>query len=141
MIERTTDIAKVNSVINHPAVRPFVGAPDAGVLDAAPIIDEPNWWLMGDHGGFALTWTAPGVREVHTMILPEGRGEWAAQARQEGIDYARENGTHMLWTAIPPGAPHVEAFAKRGGMRDTGKTIDQFGKPYKVYSMELVKCQ
>lgn len=141
MLARCTDPARINAVVNHPAVRPGVGLVDMGDLDMSPVIGEPHWWLMGEHGGFALMWSAPGVREVHTFILPEGRGRWAAKARSEGIAYAREHGTRMLWTKVPDGARHVEAFARAGGMKDCGETQTMFGKPYRIFAMELDQCR
>ena len=138
MLARTYDAELVNRVANHPAVRPFIGAPDDGDLDFTDAVARPeHWFLFGDHGGFLLQWSAPRVREVHTMILPQGRGMWGAQIRKEGIQYARDRGTRTLWTKIPPEASHVERFARQGGMKPTGDVIDTFGVPYRVFSMEL----
>ena len=132
------DIPTINAVINHPAVRPHVGAPDAGYLDVSPIVADPeNLFPMGEHGGFALIHTGPGEREVHTFITPEGRGRWALDAAQEMISLARDNGTHRLWTKISLDQPHVRRFAVMSGMKDTGETVEEFGKPYGVYAMEL----
>lgn len=111
-------------MINHPSVRPFVGFADAGELDASPLIRPENLFPFGDYGGFALLWTAPYTAEVHTFILPEGRGKWAREAAGAGIAMARESGFAVLWTKIPPDAPHVLAFAAGMGMKPTGETID-----------------
>ena len=138
MLTRSHDAAQVNAVVNHPDVRPHVGAPDAGDLDVAELIARPeHWFLMGDYGGFMLGWSAPDVREVHTFILPEGRGKWAADARQAMIDYARDHGTQMLWTKIAEGDRHVIRYARQGGMQFTGDVLETFGKPYRIYRMEL----
>lgn len=138
MLERTHDAEWVNRVANDPAVRPFIGAPEMGELDYSAAVERPeHWFLMGEHGGFILQWSAPRVREVHTMILKDGRGAWGASARKFGVDYARKNGTRMLWTKVPPEAPHVERFARQGGMKPTSDVIDVFGVPYRVFSMEL----
>lgn len=136
MIERTTDAAFVNAVVNDPSVRPSIGG--EGYVDLTNAVARPeHWFLMGPHGGFALTWSAPGVREVHTFILPEGRGKLARQAAAETIEYARSRGTRMLWTKIPPALPHVAGFASAMGMASTGEIIETFGEPYAVMSMEL----
>ena len=92
---------------------------------------------MGEYGGFALAWSGPGVYEVHVMILPEGRGKWAAQARQATIDFAKAHGAKMLWARISPAARVVSYFARRGGMQPTGEMIYTFGSPYDLYKMEL----
>jgi hypothetical protein len=118
-------------------VRPYVGAPEMGGLDVSPLLRPENLFPFGEHGGFALIWTAPKTREVHTYIVKAGRGRWAVQARSEMIKLARENGTERLWTKIPPQAPHVEMFARGGGMEPTGETADSLGVPHVVFAMEL----
>lgn len=137
-ITRTQDADFINEVVNHPDVRPYVGAADAGYLDLSELADRPeHWFLMGEHGGFLLAWTAPNIYEVHTFIKKSGRGVWGAQARTEGIDFARRHGARMLWTRIPPKAPHVERFARQGGMQPTGEVIETFGVPHRILMMEL----
>lgn len=138
MLVRSHDAARINAVVNHPEVRPHVGAPDAGDLDVTDLVERPeHWFLMGDHGGFMLSWSAPGVREVHTFVLPEGRGKWAEDARSAMLDYARKNGTEMLWTKIAEDDRHVIRYARQGGMQFTGDVLETFGKPYRIYRMEL----
>jgi hypothetical protein len=137
-LARTHDADYVNWVVNHPDVRPFVGAPEAGELDLSPIVERPeHWFLMGEHGGFGLLWTAPRTYEVHTFILRSGRGEWGNAARSEGIEFARQRGAKVLWTKIPPRAHHVERFARQGGMQPTGEVIETFGVPHRIFRMEL----
>lgn len=139
MLARSFDVARINAVVNHPAVLPFVGGVEGEEMDLTPLVERPeHWFLMDDHGGFMLAWSAPGVREVHTFVLPEGRGQWAADRRTEMLDYARTNGTRALWTKIPEDLPHVERFARQGGMKPTDDVIETFGKPYRVFAMELV---
>lgn len=138
MLGRVHDAALVNAIVNHPEVRPYVGAPEIGNLDVSELIARPeHWFLMGPHGGFMLAWSAPDVREVHTFILPEGRGRWAEDARAAMIDYAREHGVKMLWTKIFEGDRHVIRYARQGGMQFTGDVLETFGKPYRIYRMEL----
>lgn len=138
MLERSFDAERINAVVNHPEVRPYVGGADLDELDVTPLVNAPeHWFLMDEHGGFMLAWSAPGVREVHTFVTPEGRGQWAADRRAEMLDYARANGTKTLWTKIPEGLPHVERFARQGGMRPTKDVLETLGKVYRVFSMEL----
>jgi len=138
MLERSSDAERINAVVNHPAVRPYVGSPEYGEIDMTPVVAKTeDWFLMGDHGGFLLSWSAPGVREIHTFVLPEGRGRWAANARAEMLDYARANGTHTLWTKIDPTHRHTVQFARRGGMQPTEEMINTLGTPYQIYMMEL----
>jgi hypothetical protein len=138
MLERSFDTGRINEVVNHPEVRPFVGPVSYGELDVAPVVaKQEDWFLMGDHGGFLLSWSAPKVREIHTFVLPEGRGRWAADARTAMLAYARENGTRTLWTKIDPAHRHTVQFARRGGMQFTEEVINTLGTPYQIYMMEL----
>lgn len=128
-------------MVNHPAVRPFVGAPDAGDLDLKPLIDrDENLFPFGEYGGFALVWTAPHTREVHTFILPEGRGAWAQHAAAEMIGMAAEAGTETLWTQIDPDQPNVRLYAERAGMRPTGEVLHTLGNRHEVFRMAAT-CQ
>ena len=138
MLERCFDAGFINRVVNHPDVRPYVGDPDLGELDMTPLVERPeHWFLMGVHGGFLLAWSAPETREVHTFVMPEGRGRWAARARSAMLSYARNNGARRLWTKIDPATPHVAHFARQGGMQLTDEVIETFGNPYRIYAMEL----
>lgn len=140
MLGLCTDASRVNAIVNHDDVRPYIGP--GGEIDLSEAVARPeNWFLMGEYGGFALIWSAPGVHEVHTFILEGGRGRWARQAAKEGIDFARDRGDQMLWTKIPEGQPRVAIFAAAMGMSDTGEAIETFGRPYHVYKMELEPCQ
>lgn len=138
MLERCHDTNLVNLAANHPEVRPFLGPASLGELDfEEAVAEDKNWFLMGEHGGFALAWSAPHVYEVHVFILPEGRGKWAAEARQATIDFAKQNGAKMLWARIAPSAKFVSYFARRGGMQRTGEMIHTLGTAYDIYTMEL----
>lgn len=140
-VASSRDVAFINAVVNDPSVRPFVGPMELGKLDLSEAIARPeNLCMMGLHGGFILAWSAPGVREVHTFILPDGRGDWAKQARAEVIAYCADQGDTMLWTKIPPDQPHVARFAVEGGMKPTGQTVETFGVAYMVYKMDLNQC-
>jgi hypothetical protein len=141
LLTRCLDAETINAVVNSPDIRPFVG-PGADPLDLSDAVAIPeHLFLIGEHGGFSLAWSAPGVREVHTFIKREGRGKWAREAAAEGIAYARDHGTRMLWTKCPTARPYVALYAAAMGMEPTGETIETFGEPYDVYKMELQPCQ
>lgn len=139
MLERSFDADRINEVINHPAVRPFVGDVQLGDLDISLALAKPeNWFIMGEYGGFGLIWSSPRTHEVHTFILPEGRGVWARKAAKVGIAFAAKNGDKALWTRIPPNQKNVAIYARMMGMRPTNEIIETLAKPYQVYSMELI---
>lgn len=128
-------------MINHPAVRPSCGLPELGDLDFSDLLARPeNLFLIGEHGGFMLLWSAPKCREVHVFLLPEGRGKWGFDAQHEVIAYARKHGAQVLWARIDPAMQALVLFARRGGMKPTGETIEAFGVGYQIYSMDIPSC-
>lgn len=130
------DAERINAVANHPEIRPFIGPGDA--LDMSEAVSRPeNWFLMGEHGGFALIWSAPKVYEVHTFIKRSGRGRWAYKAAADMIAFATDSGAAMLWTRIHPEHRPTISFARHFGMRPVGYSVETFGQPYGIYKMEL----
>lgn len=135
------NIPAINAVVNHPAVRPFVGAPDAGYLDFTHAVNRPeNWFLMGEHGGFALELTAPSTREIHVFITPKGHGRWAAEAAREAFGFARANGTKTLVAYVDQERRDLALYARRAGMHPTSREVSIFDSPYDVYSVEFASC-
>lgn len=136
LVALSRDAERINAIVNHPDVRPFIGP--GGALDLSAAVERPeNWFLMGEHGGFGLIWSAPGVHEVHTFILKTGRGQWAREAAAAVISYAAVRGDYMLWTKIAPEQVNVIAFATGMGMWETGQIVETFDAPYLVYKMEI----
>lgn len=123
MLQRTFDIERLNGIFNDPSVRPHIGGDGESFIDlAAAVEDRANVFLSAEHGAFAFTWSAPGVFEVHTAVLPEGRGAWAA----EFADTAREAmadmwGATHLWTRVPQDAENVRRFTLAAGLKPAGQ--------------------
>ena len=135
------DIPAINAAVNHPAVRPFVGAPDAGPLDFSESVNLPNnWFLMGEHGGFALELREPTICEVHVFITPGGRGRWASNATKEVVFFAEEQGVKTLVAYVEHGRRDLSLYARRAGMRQNGESILIFNNHYDVYTMEIATC-
>lgn len=90
-MRRTLDATFLNEVANHPEVFPWIGSAQDSV-DLTPTISNPaNIALEADGGGWVLIRLEPGVYELHTLFLPEGRGRaYFAQAR-EAIRYVFVN--------------------------------------------------
>ncbi len=123
---RTFDSRWVNAVVNHPDIRPWVGGDISQPLDlSAAVADRANIFLAGEHGGFACCWSAPQTYEVHTFILPEGRGAWARAFARDGRDWMEREGATHLWTRVHPDAAHVRRFTLQAGFSPAGQhTID-----------------
>lgn len=128
MIARSFDGERLNAIVNHPAVRPGVGGDGESWLDLAPVVaNHENYALLGPHGGFLATWTAPRTYEVHTFILPEGRGKAAYDLAQEFLSHMTAEGAEMIWTRVARTAPHVRRFTLRAGFEPCGQQVCDFG--------------
>lgn len=124
-------------MINHPEVRPYVGAPDAGPLDFSRSVELPeNTFLVGAYGGFVLCGTDPVEREIHVFIEPDGRGKWGFAAVREAFDYAAKTGTKTLFARVSREMPRLKMFARKAGMRPTGETSGEFD----IFKAELSPC-
>ena len=133
MLNRTFDADRINYLSNHPDIRPHIGGDGASLIDVTDLVaDRDNIFLGGEHGAFCCTWTAPGVYEIHTLVLPEGRGAWAAQFARCGRDYMAANGARHLWTMVHPDARNVKAFTLRSGLKPAGIRKTGLG-PYDLF--------
>lgn len=119
------DAGTVNYYANHPAIRPHIGG--SGVLDLSAVTHDPNVALFGEHGGFCLSWTAPRTYEIHTLIVPEGRGQWAFVWAAESINYMISIGADHLWTRVLPAARHTAIFTRKMGLKPCGTVMTDFG--------------
>lgn len=126
MMQRSFDAARVNDLVNHPSIRPFVGGDGKSVIDlTAAVADRQNIFLLAKHGGFAFTWSAPRTYEVHTFILPEGRGPAALEAAWTARGWMEEHFADHLWTRVHPDMANVRAFTLKAGFKPAGThTID-----------------
>lgn len=135
LLTRTMDADAVNRVANDPSVRPFVGG--EGVLDLTAVVRSPlNIVLWGDAGGFVWAWSAPATFEVHTLILPEGRGKWATRAAREAMaTMAATYEARHLWTRVRRDLTHVRRFAMAAGLQLCGEAWFDFGDGTRLYDI------
>ena len=126
MIERTTDADRLNALVNDPSIRPHVGGDPEQPLDlTAAVNNHDNYWMLGNHGGFGFVWTAPRTYEVHTFILPEGRGHAAYALAMEARAFMASEGATHLWTRVPVDAENVRRFTLAAGFLPAGQqTLD-----------------
>ncbi len=135
LLTRSMDAAAVNRVANDPEVRPFIGG--VGELNLTSVVRNPmNVVLWGQHGGFIWSWSAPQTFEVHTLILPEGRGRWATRAAREAMDAMADiYGGTLLWTRVHRDLTHVRRFAMAAGLKPTTEAWFDFGDGLKLYDI------
>lgn len=67
----------INRLLNDPSIKPAVRGRERGELDlSAAVPSERVVALEGRHGAMLFHHRQPGLFEMHTMVLPEGRGDW-----------------------------------------------------------------
>ena len=119
IIERVTSANRINAILNHPAVRPDVADIGDGVIDMSEkIVGTENVCLVGEYGAFFCFKFFTGTYEVHTQILPEGRGVWAKQFAVAGAHYmfAATDCVEIL-TRVPDGHVAAAVLTRSMGFR------------------------
>jgi hypothetical protein len=119
MIERQTNADRINEIVNHPAVRPYVANSNEGVLDlTATVADQRNHILCGDHGAVAFLWAQDGIYEAHTQVLPRGRGEWTRELTEACVRHMfTRTDAYEIMTRVPAGHIAAKTAAEAQGMR------------------------
>lgn len=85
-IAREMGADRLNVVVNHPDVRPWLGG--EGELDmSAAVADPANILLMNEFGGCFFERVGAGIYEVHTQFTPECRGAKVIRAVQDALRF------------------------------------------------------
>lgn len=117
MIERQTSADRINQVINHPSVYPWVRGSLEGELDLSNVIsDTRNFALFGEHGGVIFKCLQPGIYEAHTQVVPEGRGSWTIKMVRAALQwmFTRTDALEIV-TQVPRGNVAALALTRRVG--------------------------
>src|SRR6185312_16925279 len=95
---------RVNAVVNHPEVRPWVGGGE-GPVDLTPLVANPaNVLLTGEGGGVLFQCLAPGLYEAHCQFLPEARGPQSIQAVKDALRWLfTSSDAVQIVTKVPAG--------------------------------------
>ena len=112
------DARFLNAVANHPDVRPWIGG--EGALDLGPVLADPlNVALTFEAGGWVFARHEAGIHELHTLILPEGRGRRARDAWREAERYlfARTDAREIV-TRVPANNRGAALAARLCGFRE-----------------------
>lgn len=120
MIERIFDAEKINRIVNHPSVYPWVRGVCEGPIDLGPLLkDNRHVCLMGPLGGCLFTQQSQAIFEVHTQFLPEGRGEKAIATVREALHWMFTRSDALeIWTRCPKGNLAARALARAIGGRE-----------------------
>jgi len=115
-VSREYSAERINVVVNHPDVRPWVGG--EGRLDLSQAVaDQNNVLLMvGEGGGFLLVQQEPGIYEAHSQFVPSHRGEGVLQASADASHYMfTRTDCVEIRTRVPAGNVAAAALARRMG--------------------------
>lgn len=115
-VHRTFDPAFLNTVINHPDVRPWLEG--VGELDISKqVFNADNFALVTDAGGFLLIRHEPGRYEVHSQFLP-GRGTHAIRAMKVAQEWMfTRTDCEAIVSKVPLGNGAAKGLAITGGLR------------------------
>lgn len=140
MIKRTMDAAHLNSIANHPSVRPFIGG--EGPIDLTGILANPaNYGLVTEGGGWLLQPLMGGAYELHTMVLAEARGKPFFAAAREAMRwmFSRTDALEIL-TKCPDDNPGARMAATLMGFRERFHRDDAWapgvGISYQVFTLD-----
>lgn len=144
-VERRYDAIWANRVSNDPAVLPFVRGYATGNLDLSiPAADRSNILLCGEHGFQFYTPQAMGLWEVHTSVLPSGRGAWTLGFVQACLHWMFTRTSAIeIFTRCPKGNVGAAALAKaiHGKYEATqpqGWVMDRDPIPADMYSLSVI---
>jgi hypothetical protein len=137
MLTQTKDASFFNRVLNHPAVRPDVADLGEGVLDVSAIVAKDSSILLtGEHGGCILYRYYEGCYEVHTAVLPSGRGRWAKELAEAVLHFMfTQTDCIEVITRVPQGHIAAKALTEAVGFHHHFTTL-----PECLFRSEKVPC-
>lgn len=142
LLTRHTDAKFLNHVINDPSVVDWVRGPLPSPLDLSPIVEDiSNIALMGEHGGMVFIYSSQGSYEIHTQVLPSGRGKWCLKMSREALRWMFTRTSAMeLTTRVPLGNLGALTLVRANGLHEELKLSEGWiydGKPVPatVYSL------
>lgn len=139
VIRRETDATLVNSIANHPEVRPTFGYHE-GATDLSELLDHPDAYVMLSDGRMAASifeWSAPGVWQGHSIFLPESRGEYGIAAAKAMCRWMFGiMGARMLWGMTPLTHHAARLFNRLVGFRAEGEIVDEADIRCQLFVME-----
>ncbi len=144
MLTRARDAAFANVVLNHQVIYPWLCGSKTEPLDVSDVCADPQHVVLtGEHGVAIFVKLDIGLYEMHTAVLPEGRGRWALEAGREALEYmfCRTDAVEIL-TKCPHGNLAAKAGARMLGMTHdfTTRPLWRYGKrvvPIDVYALRI----
>lgn len=117
-LRRTLSADYLNTVANHPDVRPYIGG--EGDLDLSELLASPaNFALQFEGGGFIALALGAGIYDVHTLTLAGARGAVASEVAEQAQNwmFAHTDCVELV-TRVPASNKAAAAFATAHGFRE-----------------------
>lgn len=150
MVYRATakDIGYINGVMRHEEIYPHISddlSPEKERLDVAGLIGCPNVYFLIPVVECVRTglfifhpWNSV-TYEVHTMMLPEHRGEKSIIACREAMRYMfTQTPCHKIVTHVPTYNIPAYALARRVGLKMEGINRKSFLKNGRLYDQYIL---
>ena len=138
-IERLFDAVVLNAVVNDESVYPWVRGPVEGPLDLTAIVsDRSNVLLGGEFGSALFMPSGPGLWELHTQVLPAGRGAWTLGFGRSALlwMFTRTDVMEVL-TRVPEGNVAAAAAARKMGFSPKWSMVDGWMFDGKVVGVKV----
>lgn len=138
------DAIRINQLINHETIKPWVCGNMIGLLDASILVNnKDNIFFANEHGGCGFIKVNENTYDLHSFVLPSGRGRWTRDNFIKVKDWIFSNTNANIITTMVPvnnrmalGAARVCGFKKYG-------TINQAwafeGKMYDIDTYVIYK--
>lgn len=128
-VRRTLDPTFLNTVANHPEVRPWIGG--EGPIDlTADLANAANFALQAQEGGWVFLRHEPGTYELHTLFLRRGRGRRCLEAWREASTYMFcATDCREIVTKVPANNLGAAFAAQKCGFVERFKRADAFVDP------------
>lgn len=130
-VDQNRDLEWFNTLLNHAEIYPTMKddrSPAPGALSVAPLMSNYENLFLKVHaddkpvGGFILVYKGLGIYEVHTMLLPEGRGAPGIRAGRLGEEWMFRNTNALELTSYAwDTSPQTVMFAKLCGFKQAGR--------------------
>ncbi|MDE2101693.1 MAG: hypothetical protein KGL39_30890 [Patescibacteria group bacterium] len=150
MIDPSISSDRVNEIINHPSIYPWICGPLTGPIDISPYLKSGDYTaLFGEYGGFLFFRVKDGIYDAHSAVLPNGRGKWALRMAREALKIMFDKDAAEIMMAAPNGNLAVLSLIRRlkakfRGSIDNGWWMDGHPVDADIYSltkMDWEKCQ
>lgn len=139
------NVQAFNQALNHPAVHPFVCMEPGQALDVSPLLQDGKSVVISDEtGGFFYHHIGPGLYQVHTAIVPEGRGFKAFRRARASVDWMfTHTDATEIYTAVAEDNTPAQRLAEACGFvfwfsRPDGVHINGQYKPAGFYKLSIL---